>query len=349
MAEVVTLDPRPAPMAAALLKGLYMRPSPYGWRSLWKWSRPAEALTERRFLTLVRRSQPDAVLQIGDYGDPGVPFFLYQDLSFGTVERRYEELARYMWLPLDVVKRRRAHQEHLYRRVETVFTMSEWLAADLRQNSCLDPARIRAVGGGMNADVPPDDYRPSSLRHADPGSSSGPDRSRLLFIGRDFFRKGGDLVVDAFCRLRRSADRELSLTLAGPQRWPLPGSIPEGVDFRGEVSLSEAGALYQESDLFVMPSRFEPFGLVFVEALSHGVPCIGRNDFAMPELIRPGENGALVSEDDADRLASTMWSVLQDDGIYQRCDRDSEAIRRKFSWESVAGMMMSDITAVVQP
>ncbi len=66
-----------------------------------------------------------------------------------------------------------------------------------------------------------------------------------------------------------------------------------------------------------MPSRFEAFGIAFIEALAHGVPVIGRSAFAMPEIIRPGKNGALVHTDDPAELASAIMAVLDDPAVRQ--------------------------------
>lgn len=93
-------------------------------------------------------------------------------------------------------------------------------------------------------------------------------------------------------------DPNITVTIAGLPRWPLSGAIPDGVNFLGQLPLAEVASLYDCHDLLVMPTRVEGFGFVFLEALSRGLPCIGRDDFAMPEMIRPGLNGALLSKDD---------------------------------------------------
>ena len=61
-----------------------------------------------------------------------------------------------------------------------------------------------------------------------------------------------------------------------------------------------------------MPSYFEAYGLVFAEALTYGLPCIGRDKFAMSEFIEDGCTGRLISGEDAEELALDLWEVLQD-------------------------------------
>ena len=118
-------------------------------------------------------------------------------------------------------------------------------------------------------------------------------RRRLLFVGwgtdvSDFYRKGGDLVVAALALLRRDHDPRITLTVVGPETWPLPGSPPDGVRFLGSLPAHEVAPLYDSHDLFVMPSRMEAFGIVFTEAVARGLPCVARDAYAMPEIVTPG-------------------------------------------------------------
>jgi len=103
--------------------------------------------------------------------------------------------------------------------------MSNWLADSLRRSE-IEEARIRVVNPDVNAnslDLPVAERRLGS-------------KMKLLFIGRDFDTKGREQVVKAFALLRESCGDGISLTIAGPARWPLAGAIPIGVDFLGPVT-----------------------------------------------------------------------------------------------------------------
>ena len=173
-------------------------------------------------------------------------------------------------------------------------------------------------------------------------------RRKLLFVGRmyeiwDFYRKGGDLVVAALDILRRDYDPQITLTVVGMEKWPLPSPPPEGVNFLGVLPPGEVRALYDNHDLFVMPSRSEPFGVVFAEALSAGLPCVARNAYAMPEIVTPGISGALINRDDEHDLAATIAAVLADDELYKKCYDRASAMAAYFSWERTA----RDITQII--
>ena len=97
-----------------------------------------------------------------------------------------------------------------------------------------------------------------------------------------------------------------------------------------------------------MPSRFEPFGLVFAEALARGLPCVARDAFAMPEIITPGVSGALISGDDENELAATIATALADDALYESCYQRAPEIAEYFSWERTALQVSHVITQALQ-
>ena len=133
------------------------------------------------------------------------------------------------------------------------------------------------------------------------------------------------------------------MTVAGPTRWPLPGGPPEGIDFIGHVSREAVVGLMDYHDLLVMPSRMEGFGIVFLEALARGLPCIGRDAFAMPEIIEDGVTGALIGTDDPHELADAIHSVLIDDSIYQTVLSQADDASRRYSWDNTARAILEII------
>lgn len=142
----------------------------------------------------------------------------------------------------------------------------------------------------------------------------------------------------ALSALRREYDSQITLTVVGieDKQWPLPGAVPDGVNLLGVLSPGQVARLYDEHDLFVMPSRQESFGVVFTEALSRGLPCVARNAYAMPEIVTPGVSGGLVDGDDAEGLAKAIVTVLEDDDIYRQCAARAPETAAHFSWDRTA-------------
>ena len=68
---------------------------------------------------------------------------------------------------------------------------------------------------------------------------------------------------------------------------------------------------YSAADLFVLPSRFEGYGMAYAEAIAHGVPVIGTNVGAIPDTV-PSGAGILIPSDDAAALAATLRRLMDD-------------------------------------
>jgi glycosyltransferase involved in cell wall biosynthesis len=129
---------------------------------------------------------------------------------------------------------------------------------------------------------------------------------RLLFSG-DFFRKGGAHVVDAFERARRRYPGT-TLTVCSDERHdfnsPHPAVRTEyltklktmpGIDYRGRIAREELmNEVYPTTDIFVMPTYVETFGMALLEAMAFGIPVISTNHFAIPEMIENGVSGLLI-------------------------------------------------------
>ena len=214
---------------------------------------------------------------------------------------------------------RLARQRAFYKDCAGVFTMGRWMADYLVGECGLPAAKVHHAGGGVNS------------------SASGAQTERhgntFLFAGRDFVRKGGDLVLEAF-RMLHEEDGSLRLVIAGPGEDPAPGMA--GVKYVGDVGNQELGDLMATSDVFVMPSRFEAYGLVFPEAMAAGLPCVGRGRFEMPYFIQDGRNGKLVHGDDVAELARAMRECLTSGAIRESAAAGAEEARREFSWDAVA-------------
>jgi glycosyltransferase involved in cell wall biosynthesis len=297
-------------------------------------------LTQRKLSQVARAAGCDAVVTIQDLGILDVPYLIVQDLSYDALLDHHGQagVPHFPGLTRAVIERMRDRQLTVYESATALLPMSHWLAGRLAKSG-VPESKIFPVHPGVN--VPVDADQPVPERR------TGATR-RLLFIGRDPQTKALDVVVGAFARLRREFGPGIALTVAGPPGWPLPGPVPEGVDFLGPIGRDRVATLMDTHDLFVMPSRLEGFGIAFVEALSRGLPCIGRNAFAMPEIIKPGIGGALIEDDDPQRLAEIVAATLADDELYRRCAEQAPAERAHYTWERAATEVRSAVRTVLK-
>jgi phosphatidylinositol alpha-1,6-mannosyltransferase len=97
------------------------------------------------------------------------------------------------------------------------------------------------------------------------------------------------------------------------------------VRFLGGVSDRELGRLYRSAGVFAMPSRQEGFGLVYAEAMWHGLPCIGSTLDAASEVITDGATGRLVPYGGVEPLADAIIELLSNRGLAERMGRVAAA------------------------
>lgn len=323
------------PALRATLKAVTARRRDGRWVSMWRHSRAARHYGEAAVRRAATRGGCDAVLQIQDLAHVELPYLIYQDLSYDVLLAIADsdgELLHFPSLTVEGISRLRDRQHRIYAGAAGLLAMSQWFADQLVTHSGVAPERVHVVHPGATAAQEVDPRRLAAAHERRRGGA----RTRLLFVGKDFQTKGGDLVLAAAERLRRDLDPRISLTIAGPRSWSAPGPVPEWVDFLGRIPVAEIGDLYHSHDLFVLPSRFEGFGIAFVEALAHGLPCIGRDAFAMSEIITPGVNGDLITGDDPDALATAIARTLADTGLYDKTQQQAAATAAEYSWERAA-------------
>jgi len=140
----------------------------------------------------------------------------------------------------------------------------------------------------------------------------------ILCVAMHNEKKGIDVLLRAFA-LVRNHKPELRLVLAGdgplrPRLEDLARSlgIADKVEFLGRQGRIEVAELLRKCDVFVLPSRSEPFGVVLVEAMACRKPIVATTVGGIPEIIENRKNGILVRPDDHNALADALLNVLND-------------------------------------
>lgn len=282
----------------------------------------------------------DAIIETADIGAiKEIPFYLYQDLSIDVLIKYFQEYNHpapgWEIFDLDDLYKRKEWQMRIYDQCAGIFTKSKWLADSLMGNTGISPEKVHVVDVGINV-------KPELIYHS--FSEKRKQDKTIFFVGRDFFRKGGHLVVEAFKLLRKNYSKNVKLIIAGPKSWPLTGRIPEDVRYIGDASWKIIQQYFKASDVFCMPSYFEGgYPIVFAEALSFGIPCIGQNIQGMSEIIKPGVNGYLLNSDSIDELAKLIIKVIEDDKMKSSVESMSKSYQNYYSWCRVASDMVEVI------
>ncbi|UCZ91433.1 MULTISPECIES: glycosyltransferase family 4 protein [Gordonia] len=176
---------------------------------------------------------------------------------------------------------------------------------------------------------------------AERARTSGP--AELLFAGRLEYEKGVQDLLAALPRIRRSHPGT-TLTIAGDgtQRdWLMEQArkhrVGKAVRFVGPVDHTELVTLMHRCDAIVLPSRYEPFGIVALEAAATGVPLIVSTAGGLGEAVREPDTGLTFEPADVAGLAAAVRATLSDPGAAaQRALRARARLTAEFSWAEVA-------------
>lgn len=243
-----------------------------------------------------------------------------------------------------------AMEEYILERAPYFHSISRAIARDIRKQ--------------YQAQIPDDKvyYAPLCLEDwslgITPAQASSERNVKLLFVGRLESRKGIDVLLDAIPAVLKRFPHAI-LDIVGDDTIPkpdgstykseflkrdLPPSIMSRIVFHGRAEEQALREFYRDCDIFIAPSRYESFGLIFLEALMFGKPVIGCDAGGGPEVVTDGETGYLISPGDVQGLTDAIVKLIEDParraemGIAARADYE-----RRFT---VAGLA-SGLTAAV--
>lgn len=184
---------------------------------------------------------------------------------------------------------------NIFKGAARILPWSSWVRDSLIPDYEVDPDKIEVVPPGVDLDK----------WHYTPHDSH--DRPvRILFVGGDLYRKGGQLLLDAFQSLPAGVAELILVT-----RTELTPTEGVRVYNNMQPNTPELMALYQSSDIFVLPTQAEAFGIAAVEASATGLPVIATNIGGLPDIVRDGETGFIIQAQDQDALANRLHQLIE--------------------------------------
>ncbi|WP_052389834.1 glycosyltransferase family 4 protein [Belnapia moabensis] len=168
----------------------------------------------------------------------------------------------------------------------------------------------------------------------------------LLFVGRvDEHRKGFDLLRQAFAQARRPGWRlEVIGRISEATRAGLEVEFGPAVRVHGLVTEAALDRAYAEADIFVMPSRYEGFGIPYIEAMRYGTPVIGTRVGGVPEVV-PTDTGLLVPPDDVPTLSAALRQLADDPAGRARMGEAGRRWAEGFGWDRIVERLEREYAA----
>ncbi len=260
---------------------------------------------------------------------PGIANFVYTDstvlanLYFKRKDFRF--IRSGAWLECE---------RGIYTEAAKTLVMSRHVERSLTELYGLDPQKVALTYVGANLRHPPAMARPA------PGQSK-----TILFVGMDWQRKGGPELIEAFRRLpARHADARLLIVGAAP------ALEVANCEVIGRVPAAQVARYYERAAIFCMPTRIEPFGIAFIEAMMHALAVAAPRHGAMLDYIREKETGVLFEPGNCEDTARALTWLLDHPQERQAiAARGLEAVRGRYTWDAVGRRMRTEILCVIGP
>ncbi len=261
-----------------------------------------------------------------DASIPGVPNFVYTDHTH-LVNLQYDYFDKRK-LPSKALL---TLERQIYHKAAFNFTRSSHVTQSLIEDYGCLPEKVACVGVGSNvntigSELQNDDYR----------------NKNILFVGVDWERKGGPDLVKAF-QTALDTHPDASLTIVGCT----PDIDVPNCNIVGRISVGEVQSYYEQASIFCLPTKLEPFGVVFIEAYHYKLPIIATNIGALPDIVTHGKSGYLIESGDSEMLARYLIDLLND---HEKCRQFGEEgyriVSEKYNWERFAKEIKKHIVAV---
>ena len=262
-----------------------------------------------------------------DGSKQGLPHYVYTDHTH-LANLRYPEfdkknLYSSRWIELE---------RTIYHNATLSFTRNSLASRSIVEDYSCPSDRVICVYAGSNVgtnfEVDKEKYK----------------KKNILFVGIDWERKGGPELVEAFKRVLK-AHPAARLTIVGCS----PKVNVPNCDVVGQVPLEKINHYYEKASVFCLPSKLEPYAIVFLEAFAHGLPVVASDIDGITDFVLEGETGYLVKCGDVERLSEVLVELI---GNPEKCQTLGENGRRlvleKYTWEKVGAEIAKEIMATIE-
>jgi len=260
---------------------------------------------------------------------PGIPFFVYTDgtvysnLYFPSADYKKLIFHSKSWINLE---------KTIYQDADLNFVFSSYYQKSLIKQYYIDPQKVINIHAGTNP------------VYSNTNKVKNYSNKKILFAGKDWERKGGPVLVEAFKKvLIKHPDAQLIIVGCKPVI-----EIPN-CTILGKVNLETLDKCYNEASIYCMPSWIEYFGIVYIDAMNHKLPVIASNIASVPDFIKSGINGYLINPGDVDGIANALIELLDD---AEKCKRFGEAgyeiAQNDFTWEKVGEKLKNHIQPFIR-
>ena len=232
-----------------------------------------------------------------------------------------------------------AIEREMSHRADRVIVCSYYMRGHVADIFDIDEERVAVIPNGVD----PSDLRPVADLAALRAGFAAPHEKLVLLVGRLVYEKGFQLALDALPELiERVGNVRFLVAGSGTHESELKAQAERlGLSghgtFLGWIGDDVLHSLYRIADLCVVPSIYEPFGLVALEAMASGCPCIVADTGGLREVVPMGERvGLRFNGGDAEHLGVMIERLLVDDQLRDRLVAEASEHVLRFDWDDIA-------------
>ncbi|MBM9547912.1 glycosyltransferase [Leptospira sp. 201903074] len=230
----------------------------------------------------------------------------------------------------------------IYNRCDVVISPSHLIKEQLIEYGITRP--ITVVSNGMDL----------KRFQGTPKTYTGGDAPKFLHVGRISYEKNCDVILNAFKTIHEHYPKATLVIIGeGPaipslQRQAEHLGIQTAVSFKGFIPNAVLHEEYPKYDVFLTASTMETQGLVVLEAIACGLPAVGVDSFALPELIRHGENGYIAKPFDSKGIAQGALEIIRNPEEYAKFSKNSIQIASGHEMEKCVDAMEEVYSKVIE-
>ena len=263
---------------------------------------------------------------------PAIALAEYFDVPLVSTIHATEAGRHSGWVAGQISRQVHAVESWLVRESDSLITCSTSMRDEITALFGPDLSDVTIIPNGIDTDG-----WPFAMRRAHPGPAE------LLYLGRLEYEKGVHDAIAALPRIRRTHPGT-TLTIAGDgtqREWLIEQArkhkVLKATEFVGRVDHAGLVALLHRADAAVLPSHYEPFGIVALEAAATGTPLVTSDVGGLGEAVISGQTGMSCPPRDVAALAAAVRAVLDDPAAaQQRALAARERLTAEFSWPTVA-------------
>lgn len=320
-----------------------------------KYHRPREISINKRLAHLaekhIKETKPDVILSSGAleiaHIETKIPLTFWSDATLNNLVNYYPDytnLAKETFISADYL------EKLALKNATKQFFTSKWASDDSINYYYSDPSKVVTIPFGANiVSVPSYEEVKNNIYN------KKFDEINFLFVGVDWYRKGGDISQKLVEKLRKNGVNA-KLNVVGCQ--PQIESIPNYVNVYGylnkriEADYKKLIELYQNAHFFIMPSRFEAFGVVVCEANANGLPVIASKTGGLQHIVKNGLNGYLFDYNDEnqsiDYLSNMIIELLSNKDKYTNFALSSyHEYSTNLNWDSAGSKVVDELFKLV--